>query len=346
LDLAQSFYAEVIGPRLSTTTHSAALIGPGSDVLGYDDLRSTDHYWGPRLQVFVSESDIEAARRSLRALPAEHRGWPTRIGSDQIAFREHVDVWTLSDWIADRLGVDPRQGLSAVDWLATPQQLLLEATAGRVFHDGLGVLEPLRQSLGWYPDDVWRWLLACQWHRIAQEEAFVGRTAESGDELGSRIVAGRIVRDLMRLWLLFERTYAPYSKWLGTAFARLASTAEIKPILAEVLAAPTYPARESALVSAYQAVARQHNALAITAPQDPAVRLYFDRPYRVIGADRFAHACLETVTDSELRALPLVGSVDQWADSTDVLSHAARTHQLVDWYRRLMSIVAGRDHPR
>ncbi|MBO0881543.1 MAG: DUF4037 domain-containing protein, partial [Mycobacterium sp.] len=337
LDLAQSFYVEVIRPRLSATAHSAALIGPGSDVLGYDDLRSTDHYWGPRLQVFVDESDIEAAHRSLRALPVEHRGWPTRIGSDNIAFREHVDVWTITDWVVGRLGLDPRQGMSAADWLAVPQQLLLEATAGRVFHDGLDLLEPLRASLSWYPDDVWRWLLACQWHRIAQEEAFVGRTAESGDELGSRVVAGRIVRDVMRLWLLFERSYAPYSKWLGTAFARLASTAEIKPILSEVLAAHTYPARESALVSAYEAAAQQHNALGITAAQDPAARLYFERPYRVIGADRFANACLETITDNELRALPLVGSVDQWADSTDVLSHPTRTHQLADWYRNLMS---------
>jgi Domain of unknown function (DUF4037) len=164
-----------------------------------------------------------------------------------------------------------------------------------------------------------------------------------GDDLGSRIVAGRIVRDVMRMWLLFERRYAPYSKWLGTAFARLASTAEIKPILCEVLAAHTYPARESALVSAYEAAAQQHNTLAITAPQDPAVRLYFDRPYRVICADRFADACLETITDNELRALPLVGSVDQWADSTDVLSHATRTH-LVDWYRNLMSAATKPSH--
>jgi hypothetical protein len=37
-------------------------------------------------------------------------------------------------------------------------------------------------------------------------------------------------------------------------------------------------------------------------------------------ADRYAEACLATVTDPTLRALPLTGAIDQFVDSTDVLS--------------------------
>lgn len=306
LDLAQSFYEQEVHPRLSEVVHSAALIGPGSDVLGYDDLRSTDHYWGPRLQVFVAERDIVVAQRATERLPAEHLGWPTSIGSDRIPFREHVDVWTVADWCSRRLGVDPRPGLSALDWLALPQQRLLETTAGRVFHDGLGQLESVRTSLAWYPDDVWRWLVAAQWTRLAQEEAFVGRAAEAGDELGSRIVATRLVRDLMRLCFLLERSYAPYSKWLGTAFARLDAAATVGPFLASAVAADDHPQREHALVRAYEEVARRHNAVQISRPAEPTARLFHDRPFRVIGADRFAHACVEAIEDPVLRELPLV----------------------------------------
>jgi len=43
-------------------------------------------------------------------------------------------------------------------------------------------------------------VLACQWRRISQEEPFVGRCDEVVDELGSAVVAARLVRDLMRLW--------------------------------------------------------------------------------------------------------------------------------------------------
>lgn len=332
LDLAQSFYQREVQPRLGRVKHSAALLGPGSDVLGYDDVRSTDHYWGPRLQVFVDAPDVEAAKDAVDALPAKHLGWPTRIGSDNIPFGTHVDVWTVSEWCDARLGVDPRQGLSTHDWLALPQQLLLEAIAGRVFHDGLDQLERIRASLAWYPEDVWRWLVAAQWARVAQEEAFVGRAAEAGDDLGSRVVAARVVRDLMRLCFLLERAYAPYSKWLGTAFARLDAAATVGPFLAAAVAADTYERREDALVLAYEEVARRHNATQLSYPQEPTARLFHDRPFRVIDAGRFAQACVDAVDDAALRALPLVGAVDQWVDSTDVLSHAGRVRRLIGWY--------------
>ena len=245
---------------------------------------------------------------AIEALPATHLGWPTRIGSDNIPFRTHVDVWTVSGWCDARLGVDPRYGLCTLDWLALPQQLLLETTAGRIFHDGLDELEPIRASLAWYPHGIWRWLVAAQWTRVAQEEAFVGRAAEAGDELGSRVVAARVVRDLMRLCFLLERTYAPYSKWLGTGFARLDAAATVGSFLATVVAADTYRRREDALVLAYEEVARRHNAAQISSLQEPTAHLFHGRPFRVIDAGRFAQACAEAIEDPALRALHACGS--------------------------------------
>ena len=42
----------------------------------------------------------------------------------------------------------------------------------------------------------------------------------------------------------------------------------------------------------------------------------------MIAAPRFADATIDTVADPFLRSLPRLGSIDQFADSTDVLSHA------------------------
>ena len=167
------------------------------------------------------------------------------------------------------------------------------------------------RGLQWYPDDVWLWLLACQWRRIDQEEPFVGRTAEVGDELGSRVIAARLVRELIRLAFLLERRYAPYSKWLGTAFRRLDAHEEVGPALATALTAGDYSARENALTSAAEALARRHNALGITEPVDPHARLFHNRPFRVLGSGRFVDACLARVEDPWLRSLPLVGGIDQ-----------------------------------
>ncbi len=129
-----------------------------------------------------------------------------------------------------------------------------------------------------------------------------------------------------------ERTYAPYAKWLGTAFSRLGMAPDLTPHLSAALAAPTYPGREAALAEAYQVVARRHSALGLTAPLDTRTRLFHERPFQVLAADRFARACIETIQDPWLKALPHAGGVDQWVDSTEVLSSGALTTRLMSWY--------------
>ena len=332
-ELARAFYEEVVRGLVGDVEHSAALLGFGSDVLGFDTERSTDHGWGPRLQVFVASGQAEEVTKRIRAgLPDEFRGWPTRFGWDAVPASEHVLVGTLGEWLERQLGFDARRGLTTRDWLTTPQQLLLEVTGGDIFHDGTGELEPLRQALAWYPDDVWRWLVGCQWWRIDQEEPFVGRTAEVGDELGSRVVAARLARDAMRLGFLLERCYAPYAKWLGSAFARLDCAPDVAPALERMLAADDFGARESAWVDAIEALARRYNALGLTMHLEPTVRTFHSRPFRVIDAGRFATACIDSVSDSWLRELPRVGAIDQLLDSTDVLSVGGVARRAAGFY--------------
>jgi Domain of unknown function (DUF4037) len=304
-------------------------------VLGYDTARSTDHGWGPRMHVFVAEPDVGEVQRLIGAgLPERFRGWPVRFGWDAVPVQHHVHVGTLDGWLRGHLGLDPRMSMQPLDWLVTPQQALLEVTRGRVHHDPDGELRRVRELLGRFPPQVRLWLLACQWDRIGQEEAFGGRAAEVGDELGSRIIAARLARELMRLTFLLDGQYWPYAKWFGTAFARLPIAAGLSPSLLQVTAAVDHPAREEALVDAYGTVARAHNAAGLTAPVDPDVRPYYGRPFRVIGAGRFATACLDAVSDPWLRSLPLVGSVDQVSDSTDVLA-------AIGVARRLRALYAG-----
>jgi hypothetical protein len=194
LELNEAFYDEVVRPIVAAWPHAAARIGAGSDVLGYDDATSTDHGWGLMLRIFVKEESVEEVQAAIDdALPDTFRDRPTRFrdpGDDRPPIH-HVVVSTLRDWLLDNLGADPRDGLAAVHWLVLSQQKLLEVTRGRLFRDDHQELRTVRELLTWYPEDVWHWMLASQWRRIAQEEAFVGRSAEvtgqrAGDELGSR----------------------------------------------------------------------------------------------------------------------------------------------------------------
>ena len=333
LELNAAFYREVVEPLVRRIPHAAALLGWGSDVLGYDTARSTDHGWGPRLQIFVDADVVDDVRAAVEVgLPDRFRGWAVRypLGADQgdDPAIHRVDVTTLGDWLVGRLGMDPRPGLSPIDWLVIPQQALLGVVSGRVYADPAGELAAVREALAFYPRDVWLWLLACGWRRLDQEEPFVGRTDEVGDEIGSRIIAARQVREVMRQAFLLERTYAPYSKWLGTAFARLPCAPELLPPLNRALGGTTHADREAALIAAYELLAALHNRMALTSRVDPSSRYFYDRPFRVLGAGRFVDACLEKVHDSRLRELPLVGSVDQFADSTDVLAYPGRAARL------------------
>jgi len=64
-------------------------------------------------------------------------------------------------------------------------------------------------------------------------------------------------------------------------------------------------------------VAARHNQLALTPPLDTRTSRFYDRPYQVIGAGRFAAALQAAITDPQLSRLPLIGAIDQFTDGTD-----------------------------
>ncbi|NEB73928.1 DUF4037 domain-containing protein [Streptomyces sp. SID14478] len=343
LALSRILYEEGVRPVLDAAlpglAYAAARVGSGSEVLGHDTPRSADHEWGPRLNLFLTDESDDGLADEIRELlaarlPKHVRGWPTHFRRDpgnpldpvsghmtptEGPVDHRVSVDRVGTWLARQVG-DAQGQLTSTAWLAVPQQRLLEVTEGAVFHDGPGALTAARARLARYPDEVWRYVLACQWQRISQEEAFVGRCAEVGDDLGSAVVAARIVRDLMRLSLLLARTYVPYGKWLGTAFSRLPVADRLTPSLRGALAATAYPDRERHLCDAYERVGALQNDTGLAAYVDPARRPYHSRPFQVLHADRFARALARTLTDPALRERPLTGAVDQWADSTDYLA--------------------------
>ncbi|TAK24185.1 MAG: DUF4037 domain-containing protein [Chloroflexota bacterium] len=349
LDLAERFYNEVVRPvldaRFPGLVHSAALLGFGSEVLGYDTPQSMDHEWGVRGQIFLSEGDHEEFATAINVLlaresPREFLGLPVDLvqrdgvgnfimtQSNKGPVRHGVRVVTVGSFCRGRLGFDPRPAMRFEDWLVVPQQLLLGVTAGRVFHDGLAQLAPLRDALRYYPDEVWLALLAAQWRRIDQEEPFMARCGDVGDDVGSRLVAARQAREMMRLCFLMERRYWPYTKWFGTAFARLACAERIGPLLATALRGETWPERERALNAAGVAIAEMHNALGLTPPIEAAASRFHERSYRVIHAGRFVEALLERIADPILRDVAMTGCIDQFADSTDILSYPERISRL------------------
>ena len=342
LKLSRLFYGKIVQPILDREfpglRYSAALIGWGSEVLGFDTPMSRDHHWGPRVLLFLSKQDYPRLHEQIdrvlaNNLPYEFLGYstnftkpepngvrhPDRISSGPV--NHMINIHSPGGLFKARLGCDVNKKISVVDWLTFPQQRLLELTSGEVFHDGNGELEKIRTKLNYYPRDIWLYLLAAQWTKIAQEEAFVGRTGDVGDQLGSQIVAARIVRELIKLSFLMERQYTPYSKWLGSAFSKLKIAKTLQPTLAEVLKASNWKRRERWLSQAYGIVVKKQNSLRITKPFSIDTTNYFGRPYLVIHADEIAIAIRQAIRHPEVRKIRTwVGAIDQFTDSTDVIS--------------------------
>jgi hypothetical protein len=335
--LSRRFYEQAVRPLLGDRPHAAALLGEGSEVLGFDDAVSADHDFGPRLQVFLPAG---ADAPGFGALPETFEGYPIVLSdADRNGGRpsHQVEKTTAREFFTVRLGSDPAEGMGLADWLLTPTQVLATLTAGAVFHDPDGELARYRELLSWYPDDVWRYALAAGWLKVAQEEAFVGRAGAVGDDLGSRLVAARLARELVRLAFLVERRWAPYPKWLGSGFARLRLARTAGPALAAATAATGWREREDALVTAASLIAAATGELGLAEPLDPSPRQYYTRDVRVLGADRYTVALAAAITDPELRALldrlggrrggpigTLPGTIDQAVDSTEILCDPAR----------------------
>src|SRR5262245_43062509 len=88
LELGRRFYQEAVRPILDAAfpglPHGAALLGRGSEVLGFDDELSTDHDWGPRVMLFLREDDhrrwAEAINEAMRQrLPRRFRDYATEL---------------------------------------------------------------------------------------------------------------------------------------------------------------------------------------------------------------------------------------------------------------------------
>lgn len=348
IELSRRFYLEVVRPWLSQVApglqHAAALAGYGSELLGFDDETSKDHNWGPRLHLVVSRTDFHAhAHRLVQAFstaaPAhfagEPIGWrsrphPPASGHDAAGAADHgLEIHTLEGKLQAVTGLGSIDDLAGLHWLGFAEQSLLAFTSGAVFHDDDNRLSRARAALAYYPRDIWLYKIACQWRRIAEEQAFVGRAGQAGDDLGSRVIAGRLVHDVMHMGFLLDRRYAPYAKWLGSGFARLPLAATLSPLLERVLLAPEWQERGDALAAAYLALAHRQLADGVGDTVSPILGPYHDRPFTTINADDLVEATCKAIQDPEVKALPVVGALDQVTDLTPVLVDSAAAQRMM-----------------
>lgn len=342
LSLSRRFFESVVGPvieeHFSKLPFAAARIGRGSEVLGYDTDVSADHDYGPTVQLFLAEDQfrkfaVPLGQKLDEALPDFFEGWPVRfssstrpspsitVGSDLMAGYDHgVELYAMSAWCQRFLQRPYPVELSLKEWLFYPEQLFLTATAGAVFRDDTGEITHFRAMLQYFPQDVWLYKLSAQWHLVAEERAYIGRTGDVGDDIGSRIISARMVENLMRLGFLIERQYAPYPKWFGLGFAKLSCAEILSPILQRVLSSPKWQDREKHLAEACQFLAQLQLELRVPGATAPEIGTLHGRQYHFIDTLKIGAAIQNAIVDKNLHQLPNFGAADQILKSNAILS--------------------------
>ncbi len=359
LKLAKAFFEQAVQPIISQEyprlRYGASLLGPGSEVLGFDDVVSTDHHWGPRVQLFLSEKDLLQYREPLKnifnqQLPLFFRGYSTNWTTPDPAnsnnqflvvgspghVNHRVEITSVQEYLVTHLGIT-QPPLMDSGWIFLPEQKLLEFTAGVVFYDSLGELTATRAKLCYYPDSMRALKLHALWTMITEELAFVGRAGEVEDDVGSRLEAARLARWLVQVAFALERRYAPYPKWFGKAFAHLRTYTLLIPILKRILQSDTWQDREAALCEIIGVLLKEHILQGLIPPQTISAVPYFTRAQHVINLGPVLKALRDLISPTfqgYRQILCESGTVNEFLVHPKLLADISALHDL----RRAFSI--------
>jgi Domain of unknown function (DUF4037) len=344
-ELAAEFFRAEVRPVVERAApglrYLGGRLGSGSEVLGFDDMRSRDHDFGCRMTLLVDAGDAAWLAKLDRVL---EEGLPATFGGHLVRFpttwdprvRHKVEMAVVSDFAHSRLGVDVTGDLDAEDWLSLPGQAILEVIGGPVFHDTTESYRLLASELKWYPPDVWRYVLASGWRRVGQELPLIGRSAERGDDLGSRLITARLVKGLVQLAFLLERTWAPYPKWTGSALRRLPTAALLLPLLETAVRASGWKGRQRAVCWSAELLARRQSELGLPVPE-VVTQPFFDRPFMTISPE-ITDSLMSLIADPAVAALPAgVGSIEQWCENVDLYARPEHRSAIQSLYRQLLA---------
>lgn len=210
---------------------AAGLVGHGSECLGFDDMWSKDHDFGPGFCLWLTEKDYEKVGQKMQeayeALPKAFMGYPARNTSKRGG--GHVGVLSIPEFYEEFTGNGA--------WSEMEDEKLAMAVNGEMFDDPLGEFSAIREQLqNGMPFAVWKRRLANAVALTAQAGQYnYGRCKKRNDIVAANLALDEFVREGMRTVYLLNRRYMPYYKWAWRGLENLERLSELKPLFEQVL---------------------------------------------------------------------------------------------------------------
>ena len=299
--------------------------GCGSEVHGYDDALSRDHNWGPRFFLFLNEEDYAAYAPTVRAvlergLPVEFEGYSIRATTAQAT---HFHVTTPRRNALAALGTRELPVTDA-QWFAIPEAKLCEYSAGMVYHDPIGMVEPWKRRYAIYPHNVRCKRLAGAFF-MAHAAGNALRCAQRGEWTSCRAYLDAAVGAAQRAAILLSGRYPPHVKWRARAFRDLPHLPEGWASAMERVALRLDPETlRNDITALLLPLGEMANASGLIEPQP----ILTENPFLSFNAYGFS-AAFEGKVQGELAGRPLAIALDQMAEGyMPMTSQALEAHWL------------------
>ncbi len=308
LELAQQYY-ETYGKEMLQQQFShvlpylaIGLAGSGSECYGYDDETSRDHDFEPAFCIFLPGEDIVDRRtafqleRAYAKLPKEFMGFK-RSPIDPVGGSRH-GVIRMADFFSAKTG-SPDGELSPEQWFSLPEYALLEATNGAVFADHYRQFTAIRETLGYFPEDIRRKKLAGHLLLMAQAGQYnYNRCVARGETAAAQLAVFEFTQSALHSIYLLNRVYMPYYKWSFRGLKNLPQFSVLAKPLEHLISTGNDPEQAKE-----KAVLIEQICAAIAEAVQPLTGL------QSAELEQQAYALNDTITDHQIRNLHILHGV-------------------------------------
>lgn len=189
-----------------------ALVGVGSECLGFDDEISEDHDFSSRCQIFLDDSDYKTYKSdlesSLKIFCKDLESLTSNLKDINVEIMPIPNFYKYYTLFEN----GPK---TESEYRKVPMDLLCVATNGKVFLDNLGKFSEIRNRLlNFYPEDIILKKIAFQLNKMAQSGQYnYNRMIKRGDTVAANIAQGEFVKHYLEFVHLLNKKYMPFYKW-------------------------------------------------------------------------------------------------------------------------------------
>ena len=243
MELARAYYEKYGKPMIEMKFPdyagriAAGLCGEGSECLGYDDVLSTDHDFGPGFCLWLTKKDYRKIGARLQeayeALPKEFLGYKARNTTSH--GQKRVGVFEIGAFFEELTGYRkaPEDDES---WLSITQENLRTATNGEVFDDPLGKFSKRREGFLREPETVRLKRLCLSLGRMAQAGQYNFPRAKRREAIGAMYFSlSEFIQASTETAYLLNETYMPFYKWKIRGMETFRRIPELCTLLEELM---------------------------------------------------------------------------------------------------------------